>query len=108
MPLLRQSGAGSVIQIGGLTAHTGAARRAHVVTAKAALGGLTRALAHELAGHGITVNCVAPGMIDTVRNSASALPTPRIIATARCSDGAAGPTKSRAQWCGSQARAGAS
>jgi 3-oxoacyl-[acyl-carrier protein] reductase len=67
LPLLRQSGGGAVINIGGLTAHTGATRRAHVVTAKAALGGLTRALAHELAEFGITVNCVAPGLIDTVR-----------------------------------------
>ncbi len=64
-----RSGAGAVINIGGLTAHTGAAHRAHVVTAKAALGGLTRALAHELAEFGITVNCVSPGMIDTVRKS---------------------------------------
>src|SRR5690348_1915182 len=43
LPLLRKSTAGTVINVGGLTAHTGAARRAHVVTAKAALGGLTRA-----------------------------------------------------------------
>ena len=48
----------TVINIGGLTAYTGASMRAHVVTAKAALGGLTRALAHELAEFGITVNCV--------------------------------------------------
>jgi len=66
-----------VINIGGMTAHTGAAMRAHVVTAKAAIGGLTRALAHELAEFGITVNCVAPGMIDTVRNPASATGNPR-------------------------------
>ena len=49
LPLLRASGSGTVINIGGLTAYTGASMRAHVVTAKAALGGLTRALAHELA-----------------------------------------------------------
>jgi 3-oxoacyl-[acyl-carrier protein] reductase len=72
LPMLRGSGEGAVINIGGMTAHTGASRRAHVVTAKAALGGLTRALAHELAELGITVNCVSPGMVDTVRAPSSA------------------------------------
>ena len=76
LPLLRDSGAGTVIQIGGMTAQTGASKRAHVVTAKAALGGLTRALAHELAEFGITVNCVSPGMMDTVRKASSATPKP--------------------------------
>jgi 3-oxoacyl-[acyl-carrier protein] reductase len=76
LQLLEQSDAGTVIQIGGLTAQTGAARRAHVVTAKAALGGFTRALAHELAEFGITVNCIAPGMMDTVRDTASASAQP--------------------------------
>jgi 3-oxoacyl-[acyl-carrier protein] reductase len=72
LPLLRKSTAGTVINIGGLTAHTGAGRRAHVVTAKAALAGLTRALAHELAELGITVNCIAPGMMDTLRSASAA------------------------------------
>ena len=76
LPLLRDSSAGTVINIGGLTAETGASKRAHVVTAKAALGGLTRALAHELAEFGITVNCVSPGMMDTVRKSSSATAKP--------------------------------
>jgi 3-oxoacyl-[acyl-carrier protein] reductase len=77
LPLLRDSESGTVINIGGLTAQTGASKRAHVVTAKAALGGLTRALAHELAEFGITVNCISPGMIDTVRKSATAEPAHR-------------------------------
>jgi 3-oxoacyl-[acyl-carrier protein] reductase len=72
LPLLRASDAAAIINIGGMTAHTGASMRAHVVTAKAALGGLTRALAHELAEFGITVNCVAPGLVDTVREPSSA------------------------------------
>ena len=77
LPSLRDSGAGAVINIGGMTAHTGASMRAHVVTAKAALGGLTRALAHELAEFGITVNCVSPGMVDTLRKHASATVQPK-------------------------------
>src|SRR5262249_31042736 len=76
LPWLRKSGAGAVINIGGMTAYTGALMRAHVVTAKAALGGLTRALAHELAELDITVNCVSPGLVDTVRDPASATSKP--------------------------------
>jgi 3-oxoacyl-[acyl-carrier protein] reductase len=67
LPTLRQSGAGTIVNIGGLSAHTGAKDRAHVVTAKAGIVGLTRALAHDLASDGITVNCVVPGLIGTPR-----------------------------------------
>jgi 3-oxoacyl-[acyl-carrier protein] reductase len=67
LPALRQSGSGAIINIGGLSAHTGAKNRAHVVTAKAGIVGFTRALAHDLADDGITVNCVVPGLIGTPR-----------------------------------------
>ena len=67
LPALRQSGAGAIVNIGGLSAHTGARDRAHVVTAKAGIIGFTRALAHDLADDGITVNCVVPGLIGTPR-----------------------------------------
>jgi 3-oxoacyl-[acyl-carrier protein] reductase len=67
LPALRRSGAGTIVNIGGLSAHTGARNRAHVVTAKAGIVGLTRALAHDLADDGITVNCVVPGLIGTPR-----------------------------------------
>jgi 3-oxoacyl-[acyl-carrier protein] reductase len=67
LPALRQSGTGTIVNIGGLSAHTGAANRAHVVTAKAGIVGFTRALAHDLAADGITVNCVVPGLIGTPR-----------------------------------------
>ena len=64
---LRKSGAGTIVNIGGLSAHTGAKNRAHVVTAKAGIVGFTRALASELAADGITINCVVPGLIGTAR-----------------------------------------
>jgi 3-oxoacyl-[acyl-carrier protein] reductase len=64
---LKKSGAGTIVNIGGLSAHTGAKDRAHVVTAKAGIIGFTRALAHDLAADGITVNCVVPGLIGTPR-----------------------------------------
>jgi 3-oxoacyl-[acyl-carrier protein] reductase len=67
LPALRKSGAGTIVNIGGLSAHTGAKDRAHVVTAKAGIIGFTRALAHDLTGDGITANCVVPGLIGTPR-----------------------------------------
>ena len=67
LPALRKSGTGTIVNIGGLSAHTGARNRAHVVTAKAGIIGFTRALAHDLADDGITVNCVVPGLIGTSR-----------------------------------------
>lgn len=70
-PWLCKSGAGAVVNVSGMTAATGAAGRAQVVSAKAALEGFTRALAHEFAPHGVTVNCVSPGLIDTVRAGAA-------------------------------------
>jgi 3-oxoacyl-[acyl-carrier protein] reductase len=70
LPHLDASRAGTIVNIGGLSSHTGAAGRAHIIAAKAGLTGLTRALAHDLAPQRVTVNCVAPGMIDTTRTGA--------------------------------------
>jgi 3-oxoacyl-[acyl-carrier protein] reductase len=67
LPLLLKSKQARIINIGGLTAYTGAKNRAHVIAAKSGLAGLTRALAHELSPQGIMVNCVAPGLINTAR-----------------------------------------
>lgn len=60
---IKQSGAGSIINVGGLTGSMGAPDRAHVVTAKAGLAGFTRALAMELSPHKITVNTLVPAML---------------------------------------------
>jgi 3-oxoacyl-[acyl-carrier protein] reductase len=67
LPHLRRSGTGTIINIGGVSAHTGASRRAHVVTAKAGVVGFTRALAHELGADKIRVNTVTPGLMATPR-----------------------------------------
>lgn len=63
IPGMVAKGRGTIINIGGVTAHVGATRRAHVLAAKAGLVGLTKALAVEYGGAGITVNCVVPGRI---------------------------------------------
>lgn len=71
VPAMIRAGGGTIINIGGLTAHTGARHRAHVVTAKAGIVGLTKALAFDLAPHHINVNCVSPGLIATTRSQAT-------------------------------------
>ena len=63
LPPMIAAGAGTIINIGGASAHAGARERAHVVTAKAALVGLTKAIAVEFGGRGVTANCVVPGKI---------------------------------------------
>lgn len=66
LPQMKASG-GAIVNVGGMSAHTGAAKRPHVVTAKAGLVGFTRALAHELAPYKIRVNTVTPGQMVTPR-----------------------------------------
>ncbi|MCI4333442.1 MAG: SDR family oxidoreductase [Thermoplasmata archaeon] len=64
LPLLRRSSAGRVVFVSSQLAFAGSPRGAHYASAKAAIVGLSRSLAKELAP-GITVNTVAPGSIDT-------------------------------------------
>jgi 3-oxoacyl-[acyl-carrier protein] reductase len=74
LPHIKNSPAGAIINIGGVSAHIGTRHRAHVVAAKAGLVGFTKALAHELAEHKITANCVVPGLIETARDPNAAMP----------------------------------
>lgn len=56
---------GRVVNITSVVGHTGNAGQANYCAAKAGLAGLSRSLARELGSRNITVNCVAPGFIDT-------------------------------------------
>lgn len=56
---------GRIIGIGSIVGSTGNPGQANYAAAKAGMIGMTKALAAEVASRGITVNCVAPGFIDT-------------------------------------------
>jgi 3-oxoacyl-[acyl-carrier protein] reductase len=74
IPAMKKAGGGTIINIGGMSAHIGSKGRAHVMTAKAGLVGFTRGIAHDLAADHITANCVVPGAIDTTRPGTSLNP----------------------------------
>lgn len=56
---------GRVIGIASVVALSGNAGQANYAAAKAAMIGMSKSIAAEVAGRGITVNCIAPGLIDT-------------------------------------------
>jgi NAD(P)-dependent dehydrogenase (short-subunit alcohol dehydrogenase family) len=58
-------GRGKIINIGSMYGRIGVARYAAYCATKAAIDGLTRSLAVEWAKHGIQVNCLAPGYVNT-------------------------------------------
>lgn len=59
---------GRIINISSMWGVVGASCEVHYSASKAAVIGMTKALARELAPSGITVNCIAPGVIDTPMN----------------------------------------
>jgi len=56
---------GRIINITSVVGASGSAGQANYAAAKAGVAGMTRALARELGSRGITVNCIAPGFIET-------------------------------------------
>lgn len=59
---------GRIINISSMWGVVGASCEVHYSASKAAVIGMTKALAREVAPSGITVNCIAPGVIDTPMN----------------------------------------
>ncbi|MFO7907286.1 MAG: SDR family NAD(P)-dependent oxidoreductase [Planctomycetota bacterium] len=64
VPVMKEAGAGSIVNFSSKSGKTGSALMSAYSSAKAAIIGLTQALAHELAGHDIRVNCVCPGITE--------------------------------------------
>ena len=63
-PMMKQR-SGRIISITSVVGAMGNAGQVNYAAAKAGLMGMTKALAREIGSRGITVNCVAPGLIDT-------------------------------------------
>ena len=61
---------GRIINISSMWGEVGSSCEVHYSATKAALIGMTKALAKEVGPSGITVNCIAPGVIDTDMNAA--------------------------------------
>ncbi len=73
IPKMREAGVGRIVVIGS-RAGLGKSRRSAYSASKSALSGLVRTMALELGGDGITVNCVAPGPIETSMFRTSTVP----------------------------------
>lgn len=65
MPMVQRRQPGRIVTIASVSGLTGNRGQTNYSAAKAGIIGATKALATELAKRGITVNCVAPGLIDT-------------------------------------------
>ena len=68
LPAMISKKSGAIVFVSSVWGSVGASCEVHYSAAKAAIHGLTKALAKEMGPSGIRVNCVAPGVIDTDMN----------------------------------------
>ena len=80
LPSMIRRKAGRIVNVSSMWGQVGASCEVHYSAAKAAVIGLTKALAKEVGPSGVTVNCVAPGVIDTPMNRALGPETMRGLA----------------------------
>ncbi|NTI24433.1 SDR family oxidoreductase [Rhizobium rhizogenes] len=70
LPKMKDKGWGRIISVSSTTFHSGIAYNSHYTASKAGLIGFSRGLATEIGVYGITVNCIAPGLVKTETTAA--------------------------------------
>jgi 3-oxoacyl-[acyl-carrier protein] reductase len=65
VPIMKRQGRGRIINLASTAGQRGEAFHSHYAASKGAVISFTKSLGPELCGHGILVNCVAPGWVDT-------------------------------------------